>query len=386
MRVMIISSDNNKASGAFKCLLDIATGLRDNYNSDVEVILPYDGNGTELLVENDILFKIIRSYNWTVGIEDYKKKKEKIQWRIKEFLNRNAIQKIVNEIKRYKPDIVHINTSWTYVGACAALKTKTPLVWHIREFLEEDQKGRMWDRNYAYSLMSKANQAIAISSAIKNKYDDILKCDINLIYDGVDKLQYYHKHKKFNQQELSLITVGGLYPGKGHEMVIKALYELQVRGYTNYHYKIVGKGPQERKLKELIQKLNLSDKVEFCGFSNNTTEYYKNNDIFLMSSTSEAFGRVTIEAMLNGLYVVGYDSAATSELLGNAQYGLLYTDEKSLVECFEKIINNKLDIESIAKNGQLYAVQRFTSEMNVKNIYNLYQKIMASLGDDRNEN
>ena len=90
--------------------------------------------------------------------------------------------------------------------------------------------------------------------------------------------------------------------------------------------------------------------------------------------------------MLNGLYVVGYDSAATSELLGNAQYGLLYTDEKSLVECFEKIINNKLDIESIAKNGQLYAVQRFTSEMNVKNIYNLYQKIMASLGDDRNEN
>lgn len=48
-------------------------------------------------------------------------------------------------------DIVHINTSWTYVGALAAKKAKIPFIWHIREFLEEDQDRRIWKRKKAIS-------------------------------------------------------------------------------------------------------------------------------------------------------------------------------------------------------------------------------------------
>lgn len=381
MRVMIISSDNNKASGAFKCLLDIAVNLTINHKLDVEVILPYDGDGTRLLIENNIPCKIIRSYNWIIGVEEYKNSKEKIEWQVKKILNKNAIRKITNEINKYKPDIVHINTSWTYVGACAALKTKTPLVWHIREFLEEDQKARIWNREFGYTLMSKADQAIAISNSIKNKYVNKLNCNINLIYDGIDKKQYFHRHKQFNKKKLTLITVGGLYPGKGQEIVLKALYKLQLNGYNNFSYSIVGQGPEEEKLKKLIIELGLKDKVKLCGFSSNTIDYYQENDIFLMSSISEAFGRVTIEAMLNGLYVIGYNSAATAELLVNGHYGALYTDENSLIEIFENIINNKIQIEAIAKNGQSYAIENFTSEKNAMHIYDLYQNIIANLGE-----
>lgn len=381
MKVMLISSDNNKASGAFKCLLDIAVNLTINYNSDVEVILPYKGSGTELLVENNISYKIIRSYNWITGIADYEKKKERFKWKIKKILNKKAIRKISKEIKTYNPDIIHINTSWTYVAACAALKTKTPFVWHIREFLEEDQKAQIWNKKYGYSLMSKADQIIAISSSIKSKYDNILDCNINLIYDGIDEKQYFHKHKSFNDKQCDFITVGGLYPGKGQEIVIKSLHKLHMKGYNNFHYSIVGEGPEKPKLEKLIHEFDLDDNVKLCGFSSNTVNYYKNHDIFLMSSISEAFGRVTIEAMLNGLYVVGYNSAATSELLDGGKYGLLYTDEASLTNSLENIINNKIEIESIAKMGQAYAIQKYTSTINAMHIHNLYQKVIISSGE-----
>lgn len=373
---MLISSDNNKASGAFKCLIDIAIGLQTLFNVDVKVILPRDGDGTELLVKNRISHKIIRSYNWTIGTEDYNKPIKNIQWQIKKLLNRNAINSIAREIQLYKPDIVHINTSWTYVGACASLNTHTPFVWHIREFLEEDQKQRMWDRTFAYSLISKSNEIIAISSSIKDKYENILNRKINLIYDGVDKNQYFHVHREYNHQDVLLLTVGGLYPGKGHEMVINALHKLYLKGYSNFRYTIVGRGSEEEKLITLIHEFNLNDKVKLVGFSSNTETFYKSNDIFIMSSISEAFGRVTVEAMLNGLYVIGYDSAATSELLCKGKYGALYTDVDSLTDYLEKIICKNANIESIAKEGQKYSLENFTSETNVDRIYNLYQKVL----------
>lgn len=378
MRAMLFASDNSKASGAFKCLAELSHELIQNFKVELEVILPYKGNGTELLEEYQIPYKLIRSFNWIISLDKFSKLPEHAIWQVKYTLNKKAIRQIQNEISTFHPDLVHINTTWSYVGAQAAKQQNIPIVWHIREFLEEDQKVRMWNRKKGYQLMSASDRAIAISKAIYEKYSKKLDCKINIIYDGVEESTYYSQHIAFTHNKLSLLTVGGLYPGKGHDIVIQALAILRKNGYDHFSYNIVGVGPEENRLNKLITELGLQEYIQLCGFSNNTETYYQNNDLFIMPSTSEAFGRVTAEAMLNGMYVIGNNRGATAEILRNGEYGSLFSDANSLAGVLMNIFDNKIPVEEIAARAQNFAKENFTSSVNTKNIYSLYKEVLGN--------
>lgn len=65
--------------------------------------------------------------------------------------NQLAIVRIKKLIRDEKVDIVHQNTSYIYAPAKAAIKSDVPLVWHLREFLEEDQHKRILYTSGDYS-------------------------------------------------------------------------------------------------------------------------------------------------------------------------------------------------------------------------------------------
>ena len=170
MRVAFFPSDNDLVSGAFRSMVTLIKILEENYNVIAKVYLPYDGNGIELLQENNLEYKIIPSYGWTISINEYHSLNKRIKWNIKKVLNNQAKNKIKKELKKFKPDIVHNNTSWGYIGAKAAFELNIPVVWHIREFLEEDQLRRIWNKKSGYALMKKSDKIIAISDSINKKY------------------------------------------------------------------------------------------------------------------------------------------------------------------------------------------------------------------------
>ena len=64
MKILFISSDNNKTSGAFLCLVELNRYLREVYNVDTFVIIPKQGDGVQLLDKYHIPYKIIPSYSW----------------------------------------------------------------------------------------------------------------------------------------------------------------------------------------------------------------------------------------------------------------------------------------------------------------------------------
>ena len=64
MRVLLVSSDNNKSSGAFICLVELAKMLQVSYRTYVLVILPKPGDGAELLEKYNITYIYIYSFSW----------------------------------------------------------------------------------------------------------------------------------------------------------------------------------------------------------------------------------------------------------------------------------------------------------------------------------
>ncbi|GBG04991.1 glycosyltransferase family 4 protein [Lactobacillus rodentium] len=378
MRVAFFPSDNDLVSGAFRSMVTLIKILEENYNVIAKVYLPYDGNGIELLQENNLEYEIIPSYGWTISINEYYSLNKRIKWNIKKILNNQAKNKIKKELKKFKPDIVHDNTSWGYIGAKAAFELKIPVVWHIREFLEEDQLRRIWNKKSGYALMNKSDKIIAISDSINKKYKPLFGNKIQTIYNGIDDNKFFSSHDLFKNKDIKILTVGGLYPGKGHQLVIEALAILKKNGISNFKYQIVGKGEEEENLRKQVLRCNLEKNVEFCGFSQDPRPYYQQADIFILGSVSEAFGRVTVEAMMNGLLTIGRNSAATAEILKDNKYGLLFNDEEDLAGILKRIFTQQIEAKDIAVKGQEYVVKNYTAKKNAEKVFEVYQEILEN--------
>ena len=156
MNILFVTAENDRFSGAFLSLVKLASLLQNEYNHKVTVVLPRHGSGRELLVQNNIKNIIIRSGTWSLKIDEKNKLKTKFKFCIKNMLNHIADCMVVIVIKFMHIDLVHLNSSWTCIGAKPALKYRIPLIWHIREFLEEDQGRQLWHREKGYELMRKA--------------------------------------------------------------------------------------------------------------------------------------------------------------------------------------------------------------------------------------
>ena len=387
IKVVFTPSDNNLTSGAFLSMVRLLVVLKDKYSVDPLVIVPSDGDGIELLEKYNIAYKTVRSFPWVIK-DSAKINFETLKiilWRIRE--NRKAIKELKSIYRKFRPDLVHINTSWTYVGALSAYRCKIPVVWHIREYLEEDQHIHILIPFIGYKIMGHANAIIPISNDLKVKYSNIFPSKkLHLIYNGVDVNAFYNPNKRiFNQPVFRFLCVGGLYVGKNQRLLIQALAKIREKGIDNFALKIVGIGGEMDNLVKLVNRLQLNDFVFFEGFQKNTRQYYDEADIVFMVSDREAFGRVTVEAMLNGALIIGSDSGGTPEILQQGKCGILYTpgDIEDLANKIVFATNNIEYSRAMAKMGQKIALKCFSDEINAERVYELYKEVLNR--DERNK-
>ena len=181
-------------------------------------------------------------------------------------------------------------------------------------------------------------------------------------------------------EETTLTLAGRIVPTKGHEEVIYAVNHLVKNGTSNIKVRFVG-GEGDKsftvRLKKMIKDLSLEKYIEFTGHRPDMQIVWNETDIALVCSKAEAFGRVTIEAMMAGTLVIGANTEGTAELINN-KYGLMYKqgNYKSLAEKIKYAIDNKNEMIEIADQARNYAIKGFTAKQNANNIYYLYKKIV----------
>lgn len=388
MKILFTPSDNNMA-GAFQSMARLCKILQDEYGCDVLVLLRTTGNGEKILDEYNIPYTRITSFNWIVPdhpSSNFRKIELVVRTLTKPFAeiyNKYAVEKISNLIKKENIDIVHLNTTYTYVPALAAIKCNIPFVWHLREFLEEDQHKKIWDRKFGYRLISKASAVVTISDSLFNKYSKLIpNSNLLRIYNGIDEAYYSDKeHKIFQNKEVSIVIIGTINESKGQIQAIQACEMLLKRNIKNFELIIVGKITRYANyLKEQAEKFGLSNYIQFVGLQRDTASFYKKADIALVCSRFEAFGRVTVEAMMGGCLVIGANSGGTVELVKDNVTGLLYKsgDINSLVDKMEYAITHPLEMINIAENGQKYMIENMTARKNAQRIFDLYQDILKN--------
>ena len=384
LRVMFVASDNSRTSGAFLSMVVLNRILREKYGMDTFVVLPNVGNGDLLLKENQIPYVLVHSKDWVIPLNINRDSKYVSDINRKIEINDKAIGLIKKIAIDNEVDIIHINTTYSYVGAKAALEAKIPFVWHLREFLEEDQGNTLWDRDKGNALINEATKIVAISQSIRKKYEKIFD-DKKLvcIFNGIDTDKFYNPNKTImNNKIIKFIMIGGFEYYKGQIEFAKACAKLYTSGFHDLEIWFVGTGKSEVReiVQDIFQEANMSDKVTYWGYQKNVNEFLEKADVSFTCARSEAFGRTTVEAMLAGNLVIGVNSAGTSELIKNNETGLLFdfqaNESPDLYEKMLFIVNNRKKAQEIASNGREYMYVNMNADKNAENIYKLYLDIL----------
>ena len=379
MKILFMASDNSHVSGAFRCMAELCGLLRER-GVAAAVILPHYGSGAGLLTQKKIPYTYIESKDWGYELKKDHNLLERLKFFIALQQNHKAKRELMQLIRTYSVSLVHCNTTYTYIGAKAAKACGVPYVWHLRENME-NQGYRIFAKKKAMRLLEGSAQVIAVSQYIKNLR--IFKGweAIQVVYDAVEKEgASVNSREIFENKTIQMVIVGAITPFKGQKELIKACGILLKRNMTDFRLQIVGKGERSflEELKKEIESCHLEEKVVFTGTSSNVYELYEKSDIAFTCGAKEAYGRVTIEALLSGCFVIGIRAGATPELIKEGETGVLY-EAGNPEELAEKIIQAAKNPElsrRIAKAGQEYANRTYLKENKVREMMGIYEKVL----------
>lgn len=379
MNILFIGHER-ELNGASRSLLGMVSEL--NKDNSIHVLTSYK-NGEFLEEIKKLNVEVIYSkyFRWMIS-----KPNNNIKWILKK--NLFKILNLVNILsalrigvycKKNEIDIIHTNSSVINIGAITSRITKIPHVFHIREFGEEDfNMHSIYNKRRQLKFINKNTiKVIAISNSILNKYYEYFDSGkIEMIYNGIDE-KLLNKKDIIEKKQYNALLAGRIEEAKGQKEAIMAIKELKSSGINKVKLNIIGAGDNQS-LKKLCKQLDVCDLVNIESYSNNLFEVRKEIDFELVCSKNEAFGRVTIEAMMSSNPVIGANTGGTKELIINSYNGYLYNqgDPKDLANKIKYLISDINNLKMMSQNSFKYSKEKFTSKINANNINRLYYEII----------
>jgi glycosyltransferase involved in cell wall biosynthesis len=129
-------------------------------------------------------------------------------------------------------------------------------------------------------------------------------------------------YPKSENQPMRFLNIGRMVPGKGQRLLIQAFHVYLQKGNVG-RLDIVGYGPLETVLKQMVEELQLQDSVQFYNPTTEILPYYAGADVYVSSATDEPMGVVVVDAMMMGLPIVAFDLGSIREMVTPDKNGVL---------------------------------------------------------------
>ena len=177
------------------------------------------------------------------------------------------------------------------------------------------------------------------------------------VYTHIEPAEKAYKRKTV-PVPFTFLTVGRLVPVKNIGMQIRAIAELSKR-MPNIRLRVVGEGPLLEQLKLEARSSKLEDKILFEGYQKDLGRYYQEADAFLLTSDSEGWGRVVLEAASYSLPIIMTDVGLAREVIKNNESGFIIRvgDEHELLLAMKEFVDKPELRERLGK-GAFAAFQK----------------------------
>lgn len=219
---------------------------------------------------------------------------------------------------------------------------------------------------------------------VKAEIIRIIPFGIEMAPFSINQPDKFEARKKFNLPPEATIAgvVGRIDPKKGQHILIEAAKKVHQAGYP-IHVAIIGgntlneKTGYDQKLHQLTAQLELNDYVHFLGHQHETEQAFAVLDIFCMTTGSETYGMVTIEAMASGLPVIGTNDGGTVDLLDEGKTGYLVKpfDPDELAMRIIYCLNHHEETLQVGQNAQKEALSKYSHERQLDLLEVLFDEI-----------
>jgi glycosyltransferase involved in cell wall biosynthesis len=146
---------------------------------------------------------------------------------------------------------------------------------------------------------------IAVSDGVK---ESILHENVKVIYNGVIPVEV---KPQAQNKVFTILAVGRLDKIKGFDLLIQECAKLDFP----FRLDIVGEGEEKKNLVSFINKLHLEDQISLLGFREDIPQLMHNADVVVMSSHSEGFSLVMLEALFYAKLFISTKVSGATEVL-----------------------------------------------------------------------
>jgi len=196
---------------------------------------------------------------------------------------------------------------------------------------------------------------------------------VDLIYNRVDLSRFSKPLKKNDRKTPLVITVGRLIKQKNHEILIRAISDL------NANLLIIGDGDEYNGLLNLVKNLDLENKITFQRSIPHSEihKWYQSADIFALAMRTdlESLPIPILEAMACGLPII-IPKPVSAELYDDLGDGVFLVDNnpKSFKDALKKVIEDNTLREDLSKKV-LEKIRDFDGKIMEQKECKLYEQL-----------
>jgi glycosyltransferase involved in cell wall biosynthesis len=252
-------------------------------------------------------------------------------------------------------------------------------------------RGASWQKRLLFWRMKRRyGEAEGIISLTQEGAEQLVEMDLAepeqvavIPNAGLDEAVYEAKEAPLKEGEPKssdgplLVACGRLTKQKGYPYLLDAFRE--VRDQKEAALWILGEGDRRQAIESQIEELGLVDDVSLLGFRDNPFKFMAAADVFVLSSLSEGFGNVIVEAMACGTPVVSTDCPhGPGEIISHEENGLLVppADAAALSEAILRVLTDDTLSEQLSENGKRRA-QDFHASAISQEYLDLFRDIIS---------
>jgi L-malate glycosyltransferase len=241
-----------------------------------------------------------------------------------------------------------------------------------------------WKTRFLMRLTDPLADAVLVNCEALRQYmievEDLPERWVELCYNGVDTGQFYPatrpKPDILAGASIVIGTVCALRPEKALHVLQEAF--ALARKPVGAKLAIVGSGEELPRLQVNAARLGIADASVFIPATPDVPVWLRAMDIFVLSSSSEAFSNSLLEAMACGCAVIGSRVGGTPELIGEEERGLLFPSGEAteLARKLSHLLDEETFRRDLAARAVCFVQENLTIEIAARRTGAIYEKLL----------
>lgn len=196
---------------------------------------------------------------------------------------------------------------------------------------------------------------------------------IKTIHNGSPDLR--QPDQSFCTKRIKAVMVARFQDQKDHFTLFKSIRKIEAQYFT---IDLIGDGPHETRYKELCEKWDLTNRVNFQGSRTDVPNFLNKSNVFILISNYEGLPLSICEAMSCGLPIIASDVGGVNEMVIEGVNGYLIPkgDDKTLSSRLNELQQNPNKLKILSEGSRKTYEEKFSIDKMVSLTESFYNQIL----------